>query len=204
MSYYGSYWRELDSRMLSGACGTHEGYEGGIMVWLLVIVLSAFLAILFKWMRRALLVFAGTPLLRICGVTLFVASVFVALTAVFGGITVATGVDKFPAGWLIGTPFCSYLIPGLILAVVVGGSAAVAVVATLRRVNAGALTSMLAGAILLGWLVGERLILPPAAFPPQFWWLEAIYIAAGLMMVAPALTVLWAERRREFSSGRRS
>ena len=174
------------------------------MVWLLVIVLSAFLAILFKWMRRALLVFAGTPLLRICGVTLFVASVFVALTAVFGGITVATGVDKFPAGWLIGTPFCSYLIPGLILAVVVGGSAAVAVVATLRRVNAGALTSMLAGAILLGWLVGERLILPPAAFPPQFWWLEAIYIAAGLMMVAPALTVLWAERRREFSSGRRS
>jgi hypothetical protein len=136
------------------------------MVWLLVIVLSAFLAILFKWMRRVLRVFAGTPLLRICGVTLFVASVFVALTAVFGGITVATGIDRFPADWLIGTPFSSYLIPGLILAVLVGGSAAVAVVAALRSVNAGALTSMLAGAILLGWLVGERLILPPAAFPP--------------------------------------
>jgi hypothetical protein len=168
------------------------------MVWLLVIVLSAFFAILFKWMRRVLLVFAGTPLLRICGVTIFVASVFVALTAVFGGITLATGVDKFPADWLIGTPFSNYLIPGLILAVVVGGSAAVAAVATLRRRDAGALTSVLAGVIMLGWLVGERLILPPAAFPPQLWWLEAIYIAAGLMMVAPALTVRWTERRRRF------
>jgi len=171
------------------------------MVWLLVIVLSAFLAILFKWMRRVLRVFAGTPLLRICGVALFVASVFVALTGVFGGITVATGVDKFPADWLIGTPFSSYLIPGLILAIVVGGSAALAAVATLRRADAGALTSMLGGAILLGWLAGERLILPPAAFSPQFWWLEAIYIAAGLMMVAPALTVLWAKRRRQFPPG---
>jgi hypothetical protein len=168
------------------------------MVWLLVIVLSAFLAILFKWTRRALLVFAGTPLLRICGVTLFVASVFVALTAVGGGITLASGVDKFPADWLIGTPFSSYLIPGLILAGVVGGSAGVAAVATLRRPDPGALTSMLAGAIMLGWLAGERLILPPAAFPPQFSWLEAICIGAGLMMVVPALTVLWAERRRQF------
>jgi hypothetical protein len=171
------------------------------MVWLLVIVLSAFLAILAKWMGRVWLVFAGTPLLRICGVTLFVASVFVAMTAVGGGITVATGVDKFPAGWLTGTLFSSYLIPGLILAAVVGGSAVVAAVAILRTPDAGALTSMLAGAILLGWLVGERLILPPAAFVPQFWWLEAVYVAAGLMMLVPGFAVWWAGRRRQFSPG---
>ena len=172
------------------------------MTWLLVLVLAAYLAVLFKWIPRAWLVFAGTPLLRICGVTLFVANVFVALTAVGGGITLAAGVDKFPADWLIGTPFSSYLIPGLILAVVVGGSAVVAAVATLRRSDAGALASMLAGSILLGWLVGERLILPLAAFTPQFWWLEAIYIAAGLMMVVPGLTVWWVERRRQFPLGR--
>jgi len=168
------------------------------MAWLFVIVLGVFLAISVRWMRRVLLVFAGTPLFRICGVTLFVASVFVALTAVFGGITAATGVDKFPADWLIGTRFSSYLIPGLILAIVVGGSATVAAVATLRRSDTGALTSMLASAILLAWLLGERLILPPAAFSPQFWWLEAIYIAAGLMMVVPALSVWRAEIKRRF------
>ncbi|HMD97420.1 MAG TPA: hypothetical protein VKM93_08865 [Terriglobia bacterium] len=167
------------------------------MVWLLVLVIGLFLAILFKWIPRTLRIFAGSWLLRICGVTLFVASVFVALTAVGGGVTVAAGVDKFSADWLIGTPFGSYLIPGLILAVVVGGSAVVAAVAALCGLDAGALASVLAGAILLGWLAGERLILPSAAFSPQFWWLEAIYVAAGLMMVVPALTVRWAERGRQ-------
>src|SRR5271166_6361655 len=167
------------------------------MTWLLILVLIAFVAISTVWMRRVSLVFVGTPALRICGVTLFVASVFVALTAVGGGVTVAAGVDKFSADWLIGTPFGSYLIPGLILAVVVGGSAVVAAVAALCGLDAGALASVLAGAILLGWLAGERLILPSAAFSPQFWWLEAIYVAAGLMMVVPALTVRWAERGRQ-------
>jgi len=167
------------------------------VVWLLVLFLIAFLAILFLGMRRILLAFAGTPLLRICGVMLFVSSVFVALTAVLGGIALAAGVDKFPAEWLRGTPFSSYLIPGLILAIVVGGSATVAAIAAQHRSDAGAVTSALAGAILLGWLLGERLILPPAAFPTQFSWLEAIYIGAGLLMLVPGLAVWWAERRRQ-------
>jgi hypothetical protein len=158
------------------------------MIWLTLLVLVAFLAISVLGMRRASLVFAGTPLLRICGATLFVANLFVALTAIIGGITQAMGVDKFPAEWLVGTPFRSYLIPGLILTVVVGGSAAVATIAALRRPAAGAVASMLAGAILLGWLAGECLILPTVAFPTQFSWLEAIYIALGLMMLVPAAT----------------
>ena len=166
------------------------------MAWLLLIVFIAFLAIVFIMVPRVLVVFSGSRLLRISGATLFIADVFVALTAVFGGITVATGVDRFPAEWLTGTMFSSYLIPGLILGVVIGGSATAAAVASLRSREVGALSSMLAGAIMLGWLAGERLILPPAAFAPQFWWLEAIYVAAGLMMVVPAAAVRWADRRR--------
>jgi len=157
------------------------------MIWLSVMVLVAFLAISVLGTRRASMIFAGTRLVCICGATLFVANLFVALTAIFGGIALAMGVDKFPSAWLVGTPFRSYLIPGLILAVVVGGSAAFATITTLRRAATGALASMLAGAILLGWLVGERVILPAAAFPTQFSWLEAVYIAAGLLMVVPAL-----------------
>ncbi len=168
------------------------------MGWLFLIILGMFLAISFGWMRRVLRVFAGTPVVRVCGVTLFVSSVFVALTAVIGGITLAMGVDKFPAEWLVGTAFRSYLIPGIILAVVVGGSAVAAVIATLRSADASTLTSMLASLILLGWLLGERLILPRAAFPPNFQWLENIYIAAGLLMLVPALTVLISRPRRHF------
>ena len=166
------------------------------MGWLFLMILLVFVAISVQWLSRVLLVFAGNPLLRICGVMLFVASVFVALTALFGGITLALGFDKFPADWLNETLFRSYLIPALILAVVVGGSATLAAVAALRRADTGALISMLAGAILLGWLAGERIILPSRAFVAQFWWLEAIYIAAGLMMVAPALAVWLAVHRR--------
>jgi len=166
------------------------------MAWVTLIVFIAFLAIVFMMVPRVQAVFAGSRLLRISGATLFVADAFVALTAVFGGITVAAGMDKFPAGWLTGTVFSSYLVPGLILAVVVGGSATAATFATLRKRNAAILLSALAGGILLGWLVGERLILPPAAFPPQFWWLEAIYVAAGLLMVVPAATAWWANRSR--------
>ena len=109
------------------------------MAWLTLIVFIAFLAIVFMTLPRVLVVFSGSRLLRISGVTLFVADLFVALTAVFGGITVAAGVDKFPAGWLAGTVFSSYLVPGLILAVVVGGSATAATFATLRKRDLGTL-----------------------------------------------------------------
>jgi hypothetical protein len=49
-------------------------------------------------------------------VALVTLDVFVAVSAIGGGIAVATGVDRFPAAWLSGTPFRSYLFPGLILA----------------------------------------------------------------------------------------
>jgi len=170
------------------------------MTWFALIVFAAFLAIVLTVLPRVLRVFSGNRLFRIAGATLFIADVFVALTAVFGGITVAVGVDKFPSAWLAGTVFSSYLIPGLILAAVVGGSSTAATFATLFERDAGALYSEVAGAILLGWLIGERLILPPVAFSPQFWWLEAVYVAAGLMMLAPAAAVRWAVHK---SSSRR-
>jgi hypothetical protein len=162
------------------------------MAWLTLIVFIAFLAIVFMMVPRVLVAFSGSRLVKVSGATLFVADAFVALTAVFGGITVAAGVDKFPASWLAGTVFSSYLVPGLILAVVVGGSATAATLAALRKRDVGTLFSALAGGILLGWLVGERLILPSAAFSPQFWWLEAVYVGAGVLMVAPAATAWWA------------
>ena len=53
----------------------------------------------------------------------FVVDAFTAVAAVGGGTAWATGLesDKFPAKMLRGTQFGSYVIPGLILAGVVGG-----------------------------------------------------------------------------------
>jgi len=51
--------------------------------------------------------------------------VFVALTAIGGGIAPTTGAEggRLPRSWLSGTPFGDYFGPGLILAAIVGGAA---------------------------------------------------------------------------------
>lgn len=117
---------------------------------------------------------------------LLAADAFVALTAAGGGIALAAGLegDRFPPELLAGTPFGSYVVPGLILAGTVGSSSAIATAAMLRRPGAGARASVLAGAVLMGWIVGEVLVLrAPAARS----WVEALYFAVGLLMAGLGL-----------------
>jgi len=109
-------------------------------------------------------------------IALLVIDAFVGLTALGGGITKATGIARLPPALLEGTPFRSYLIPGLVLALVVGGSATVATIATLFDNDAGATTSIVAGVIMVGWIAGELRLLRQQS------WLEAVYFAVGLVM----------------------
>lgn len=78
-------------------------------------------------------------------IALFAADAFVGLTAVGGDIALATGLEgnRFPPEYLDRTPFESYVILGLILAGIVGGSATVAATVTLRNNEIGGLTSVL-------------------------------------------------------------
>jgi hypothetical protein len=86
---------------------------------------------------------------------------------------------------LVGTPFHDYLIPGLILALAVGGSATVATSTVLLRSQAGAWASALAGVVLMGWIAGEIVILPPS----ERSWLEAFYFILGFVMACLGLTL---------------
>jgi hypothetical protein len=72
-------------------------------------------------------------------VVLVIVDAVVGVTAAGGGIALAAGLEggRYPARWLKGTPFSSYLIPGLILAVVVGGSAAAAATLTVTAPGMG-------------------------------------------------------------------
>jgi hypothetical protein len=121
-------------------------------------------------------------------VVLIILDAIVAVTAIGGGIALAGGLEgeRYPAGWLKGTPFSNYLIPGLILAVVVGGSAAAAATLTFTAPGVGAWVSVLAGFLLTGQIAGEIRLLRQ-----HITGLEAAYFAAGLAMVALGLT-LWA------------
>ncbi len=92
---------------------------------------------------------------------LVIVDAFVALAAIGGGLALALGMEggRFPLAWLEGTPFADYVAPGLILAVAVGGCAAVATVAVVRGARGGGRASVIAGAVLVAWIVGEMAVL---------------------------------------------
>jgi hypothetical protein len=124
-------------------------------------------------------------------VALLVLDVFVALSAIGGGLAVVAALDRFPPEWLHGSPFSDYSIPGLILAGVVGGSAAAAAVVLWRRPRLGVPASALAGAILAGWVVGEIVILNQngAATSPRSP-TEGLYLVVGTVMVMSGIVAL--------------
>ena len=128
---------------------------------------------------------------RVTRAVLMVLDAFIALSAISGGVALAAGVegDRFPRELLRDTPFSSYVLPGLILAACVGGSAAVAVLAALRTPRFFAHASLLAGIVLMGWIIGEVLILPPVIRSP----VEAAFFVIGLLTSAVALLV-WAQQ----------
>lgn len=82
---------------------------------------------------------------------------FVALTSIICGLGMAVGVIQFPLAFLRGTPFSDHFIPGLIMAIAVGGSALLAAVLLLADRPSGILASACAGVILLSFEVVEVL-----------------------------------------------
>jgi hypothetical protein len=119
---------------------------------------------------------------------------FVALTAGAGGMALATGMEatRFPPDMLKGSPFGDHVVPGLILAIVVGGSAAVGALAIWFRPAAGASATVLAGLVLMGWIAGEVLMLSGTARS----WLEPFYFAVGVSVVALGLIAVRRVRTR--------
>jgi len=92
---------------------------------------------------------------------------FIALTAIGGGIALLVGLEdaRFPLEWLRGTPFENYTIPALLLAIVVGGSALVACVTIIMGHGWGIPASIVAGVIMMGYIVVEYLMLKQS--PPR-------------------------------------
>lgn len=118
---------------------------------------------------------------------------FIALTAIGGGVALLTGAegDRFPLAWLQGTPFPDYTIPALVLAVVVGGSSLVACVAMIRGRRESVMASMLAGGVMIGYIVVEAIILkqePPGPTP-----IEVFYFSIGLAILLLAALARRAE-----------
>lgn len=94
---------------------------------------------------------------------------------------------------LAGTPFPSFLVPGLVLGVIVGGTQLVAAVAIPTRRHWALLMAAVAGFGMLIWIFIELAIV-------GYSWLQSVYFGLGvlelilvlaLLGVAPALVSSW-------------
>jgi hypothetical protein len=112
-------------------------------------------------------------------------TVFVGLNAIGGGVgLILTNGLGMPLADLQGTPFSSYVIPGYILAIAVGGSNLLAAWALLTRHAYAAQMAFAAGAVLTGWVTVQIAMLGLVSF------LQVAMFALGVVTVAFALRYL--------------
>lgn len=99
---------------------------------------------------------------------------FNGLSAVAGGIGLMTGSVNPGQELLTNTDFSSFYFPGVILFAVVGGSSLLAALAVYKKVVGAELASLLAGIILLFWLIGE------VASIHQIHFLQVVYAISAI------------------------
>ncbi len=106
---------------------------------------------------------------------------FNALSAVGGGIALSASGLGVPTALLRHTPFDSFVVPGIFLAVVIGGSATIGATALLAHWTRALVISAAAGAIMVGWILGETLLVE------GFSWLQGLYLLTGSIVVVASI-----------------
>lgn len=109
---------------------------------------------------------------------------FNGLSATVGGVALMTDWIPEQSSWVEDTDFPSNFFPGVILMAVVGGSSLIAAVALVKRCDGWQLASIVAGTIMVFWIIGE------VASIRAFHFLQVIYLVTG------ALVVTWTPSRR--------
>lgn len=138
---------------------------------------------------------------RIARGTLLFVQAFVAVTSMLGGAALIAGsfLDwsdsplAIPSSYLEGSPFTSFVVPGLALLLIVGGTHVVAFVMVARRARWAMLASAVAGFGVLIWIFVQMVYIP-------FSVLQATYFVLGIAELAAVLVQLdvlhpWAHAR---------
>jgi hypothetical protein len=112
-----------------------------------------------------------------------VLEIFLGIGALFGGSLFILAPDGHllgvPLSMLTGTPFRSFLVPGLLLFTFVGLGPMVAATITARRGGIGPLAALAVGLTLMGWITVEMVIF--AGLTSLFW---AFYLVLGTVIAA--------------------
>jgi hypothetical protein len=113
--------------------------------------------------------------------------IFVGLGALFGGGALLLAPDGhllgMPTTLLAGSPFSSYLVPGMILFTVIGLGPLVAAALTLRRHEFAPIAAIAVGLALIGWISVEMVVL--AGLASLAW---VLYLVLGVSIAAIGVT----------------
>ena len=116
---------------------------------------------------------------------LVVLAIFSAVSAIGGGIgMVAADGLAMPKAMLTDTPFATFVIPGLILALLVGGTQMVATILLLARRESAMVWSAVAGFGMLIWIITE------ISFIHTLMWAQTIYLVSGLLQLVLVFALL--------------
>jgi hypothetical protein len=102
---------------------------------------------------------------------------FNGLSATVGGLALMTDWIPEQASWVRDTDFPSNYFPGVILMAVVGGSSMIAAAALVKRSDGWQIASIVAGTIMVFWIIGE------IASIGGFHFLQVIYLVTGALLV---------------------
>lgn len=95
-------------------------------------------------------------------IALLALQIFAALSAIAGGIGLVSGMIALPMDWLNNSVFSDYAIPGIILGAIVGGTQVAALIYAYGRQEAYLFATSIAGGVLMGWIIGELLVVGSA------------------------------------------
>lgn len=98
-------------------------------------------------------------------------------------MVVADGLSM-PKSLLTDSPFATFVVPGLILAAVVGGTQSVASVLLLRHGRSALVWSAVAGFGMVIWIVGE------VGYIHVLGWAQLIYLVSGLLQLVLVFSLL--------------
>lgn len=109
---------------------------------------------------------------------------FVAASAIVGGLVLCfhpQGAFEMTTALLQPSPFNSFLIPGLILCIVVGGANLLALLRNLQNAATAFRWTLIAGLMTCGWMVVQIMMIQ------QFFWMQWLYLLAGFFTLLMAL-----------------
>jgi hypothetical protein len=138
---------------------------------------------------------------KVIRIALVVIEAFIGLSAIGGGIALLRGdfMHEVPVAWLAGTPFSDYTIPGLVLVIVVGGSALLAAATVFIHREWAVLVSVLAGLLMAGYEVVEAVSLDSKVgnVLPSVLELQLLYFVLGLAIFGLAGSLWMREYRSQ-------